>query len=530
MQAQGTAPPSPLRISRGGVLVIQGFAAALGVEGSHLRIRSGTGRRIAEATFSRVTVPRLRRILLIGGRTGGYITLPAIQFCHDIDADLAILSPAGEALLVSGRLGLDDARLRAAQVLASAGSEHGLIICRRLIVEQIIARRQLLLHHFPDATKAATALEALVSDVSVAPSFEHLRTLEASGAATYWRCWEHRVAVRWARRDEARVPERWKSYPGRGSPLANGPRMSADPINSCLNLAAALLELATILALRGAGLDHGIPFGRLHSPQKARASAAADAMEPARWRAEELVLELVENAVLSRRQFLEGRSGHVVIAPPFAKSLVETWLPELERAVAPWAEWIAAELGKAIGVDTPTRLTESRRSAGRDPYRKAAQRTRTRKRVADRMVPNACRECGKILRSRTRLLCDACAALQRVESAQQVGRATLSAMRVRGVDDPARTPEARAKLGTAQETRARERAEWKRAHPGETPDPAIFRAEILQGLAGVSVERIARATGLSTAHAWRIRKGERVPHPRFWGTLAALAGEAEAKG
>lgn len=93
------------------------------------------------------------------------------------------------------------------------------------------------------------------------------------------------------------------------------------------------------------------------------------------------------------------------------------------------------------------------------------------------------------------------------------------------MDDPARTPEARAKLAAATTRRARERAEWKRDHPGEMPDPAAYREEILPGLAVVPVDRIARETGLSTAHAWRIRRGERIPHPRFWPALAALTSE-----
>ena len=73
---------------------------------------------------------------------------------------------------------------------------------------------------------------------------------------------------------------------------------------------------------------------------------------------------------------------------------------------------------------------------------------------------------------------------------------------------------------------AQERAEWNRGHPGERSDPAVFRAEILPGLAGVPVERIASETSLSLAHVWRIRKGQRVPHPRFWPALADLASDA----
>jgi hypothetical protein len=376
---------------------------------------------------------------------------------------------------------------------------------------------------FPDGpVRFAKTLDDLVREVEQTRSIEELRQTEALASAVYFTAWRDRVPIRWARRDELRVPEHWRAFVGRGSPLANGPRMAGDPINALLNLASALLEVETVLALRTVGLDPGIAFG-LHADQRARSSAADDVMEPTRPLAEELVLGLIADRVFPRRDFAENSNGHCRIAPPLARSLVEAWVPEHARAVAPWAEFVAAEIAKAAGVSRlPTRLTQSNRSAGRDPYRKAARQARTRERVTERSVPRACQECGVVLPNRSRLLCDSCSAVQRVERVQTVGRATLAELRAKGKADPARTPKARAKIGATQSRRARERAEWERAHPGEKPDPAVFRTQILPGLARVPVERIARETGLSLAHAWRIRKGERVPHPRFWRTLAAL--------
>lgn len=82
--------------------------------------------------------------------------------------------------------------------------------------------------------------------------------------------------------------------------MANGPRMAGDAINGLLNLASALLEIETVLALRTVGLDPGIAFG-LHADQRARSSAADDVMEPARPAAEELVLGLIADRVFPRR-------------------------------------------------------------------------------------------------------------------------------------------------------------------------------------------------------------------------------------
>jgi transcriptional regulator with XRE-family HTH domain len=45
-----------------------------------------------------------------------------------------------------------------------------------------------------------------------------------------------------------------------------------------------------------------------------------------------------------------------------------------------------------------------------------------------------------------------------------------------------------------------------------------------QGLAGVTLSEIAKATGMSTSNAAMVRSGKRVPHPRPWDGLQALVG------
>ncbi len=53
-------------------------------------------------------------------------------------------------------------------------------------------------------------------------------------------------------------------------------------------------------------------------------------------------------------------------------------------------------------------------------------------------------------------------------------------------------------------------------------DPAWFTREVLPGLQGLSLTTIARATGMSTSAASRVRSGKKVPHPRHWEGLAEV--------
>jgi len=198
-------------------------------------------------------------------------------------------------------------------------------------------------------------------------------------------------------------------------------------------------------------------------------------LEAIRPEMDRFILELISVTTFGKRSFFETQRGVLRVSAVLARDLAERLLLWRQQA-GPVAETVARLLG---GEGLPTPLTQSNRSAGRDPHRKAARRARTRARVVERIVSPRCRECGEILRSPTRALCDACAFEHQVGSVQRAGRANLSKMRAQGEADPARTPEARAKLGATQAKRARERADWKRNDPGETPDPAVFRTEIL---------------------------------------------------
>jgi hypothetical protein len=328
--------------------------------------------------------------------------------------------------------------------------------------------------------------------------------------------------------DSGRVPGHWRRFGTRASGITGSPRLASTPANAALNYLTALAEVECRVALLSLGTDPAL--GVLHRDTPARDSFALDLIEVVRPHLESFLLNLITSRVFSKSDFYETQRGVFRVGAGLARQLAET-MPAWRQLVAPHAEHVVGLIASSspLPIRIPTKLTQSKRSAGRDAHRKGARRARTRGRVAEHMVPPRCRECGEILRNRTRALCDACAFEHRV-GVQRAGRANLSKMRAKGEADPARAPEARAKLGATQAKRARERADWNRAHPGEKPDPAVFRTEILPWLVGIPVARIARETGLSTIQAWYIRRGERVPHPRFWAVLAAIAAERRLTG
>jgi hypothetical protein len=97
------------------------------------------------------------------------------------------------------------------------------------------------------------------------------------------------------------------------------------------------------------------------------------------------------------------------------------------------------------------------------------------------------------------------------------GQEVLRELRAQGID-PTQTPAAKAKHAASQARRRAEQKAWDAAHP-DRPDPEVFRQEIWPRLKGMSIHALCQATGLSTAQCWRIRRGDLVPHSRWWETL-----------
>jgi hypothetical protein len=82
---------------------------------------------------------------------------------------------------------------------------------------------------------------------------------------------------------------------------------------------------------------------------------------------------------------------------------------------------------------------------------------------------------------------------------------------------------ARANVAASPRARQREENEWNAAHP-ERLGPDAFRRDVLPALQGVSLGALAQRTGLSVPYLARVRRGEEVPHPRWWEVLGRDAG------
>lgn len=261
------------------------------------------------------------------------------------------------------------------------------------------------------------------------------------------------------------------------------------------------------------------------------------------------------STTFQRRDFVEDARGVVRVLPPLTHKLTAA-MPSFGAAIGPVLEHIANQFAEAspYDVSTPSVLTRTkhraaagRRVDGSEAPRPAvthgpgtvglAPRRKRRHKPPISSEPPLplpiCRQCGSVLAiepERTKpggSYCSTCLSERRAEAGSAMQPASLKDARdfakATGTR-PTHTPEARAARQNANRAQRAEQAGWDAEHAGEVHDLAWFTSVALPGLAKVTLPAIAKATGMSTSAAAKVRSGRRVPHPRHWEALAELAG------
>ena len=491
----------------GGVCVVDGYGVQVRVRRRSLVVSDGIGRFRRERSFAKALVG-IKRLVILSHE--GAITLEALRWLTDAGIAFLEIDRDGEVIAASASYGLSDPRLRRALALATTNTA-GLEIARFLLHAKIAGQERNLTRPI-----FANNVRAEVSDclnvAKNARSIPEILTAEARGALAYWGAWKD-VSLRFARKEEKSIPEYWRTFGQRRSPITDSPRLAANPANATLNYLYALLEAECRFACLACGLDPGL--GVFHADQKSRDSLALDLMEAVRPKVDAYLLDLIEARTFSSKDFVETRRGVCRVLAPLTHTLAET-APRWAEAVAPVVENVAALVvsGGELQLRLPTPLTQANRSAGRNRVR----RNPTKAKPARAKLATTCANCGGALPSPDRMFCNDCLPEHEKEKLVlfcEAGSVALARLRAEG-RDPTTTDDAKKKLRDAHCRHVSDAARWDAEH--EPCDRAEFIEKILPGLQGVPLSRMMDATGLSLRYCSKIRRG-RVPHPMHWDAL-----------
>src|SRR5260221_3390756 len=470
---------------RQGVVTLFGYGINVHVDRGHLTIREGIGTQQRFARFPRVG-HGLKRLVVIG--SDGLISLAALRWLADQGAAFLMLDRLGEVLATTGPVHPSDARLRRAQSLAE-DSGAAMRIAVELIRRKLLAQERLVREQFQNTVSAeiiATQRHALAR----ANSKEDIRRHEAYGALAYWRAW-HELPVQFSQSDSQRVPQHWRTFGSRVSPLTKSPRLAVNPPNAMLNYLYAILESEARLAISALGLDPGM--GVLHSDTRTRDSLACDLMEPVRPQVDDFLLDRLRCGPLQRKWFFEKRNGNCRLTGEFAAQLSET-SKHWKQALGPFAEWMLRTLwsgsSRTSKIEAPaTRLTQDRKREAKgiptQPLAESAITVRT-------LVPRASSNDNPII---------------------------LKLARFERFD-----PVARSRRAESQRRQAAAQRAWNPTEKPTSLDEKTCRDRVQPRLPLIVLPKIMSALSISEPYASRIRGGHCVPHPRHWGTLATLVG------
>jgi CRISPR-associated endonuclease Cas1 len=400
---------------------------------------------------------------VLGG--SGSLSLDAIRWLDDVGAALVCIDRNGKLLITSGTT-MREAKLRRAQALAPF-NDTGLTIARQLLQTKLEGQRQLL-DRLDSDPYPLCVVERSLAAVEAAPSIADAVTAEAEAAAAYWSAWAD-VELRFAPADERRIPDHWRTFGQRHSPLGSGPRLAVNPANAVLNYCYSLLEAEARLGCQVVGLDPALAI--VHADARSRDSMPLDLMEAVRPSVDRYLLALLSDRVFRASDFYETQRGSCRLLAPLTHELAET-LPAWRKLIAPVVERVAAQLlqGEPTIGKLPTPLTEANRRADRA---RRHNHTNTPTQVKAPSPERRCKRCGGGLPHRGRVYSDDCLPYYQRDlyhAFAETGRAAVAQRRAEGID-PSHGGVAAERRGATIARSKRELQEWETAHPVTIADP-----------------------------------------------------------
>jgi CRISPR-associated endonuclease Cas1 len=490
-----------LTVPRHGVVTLFGYGIQVRVDRGHLLLEDGIGPDRRRARLPRVG-HGLKRLVCVG--SDGCVSLAALRWLSDQKASFAMLDRNGSVLVTTGPARTSDARLRRAQAFAHI-SGAALRITRELIRQKLSGQEQVARNKLLDTTTADT-IATFRAELPRAENIASVRLIEAQAASAYWTAWRT-LPLCFPKKDLPRVPEHWRSFGTRISPLTGSPRLAVTPGCAMMNYAYGLLESEASLAARALGLDASM--GIFHVDQPHRDSLACDLMEPVRPQVDAYLLDWIMTQPLKREWFFEERNGNARLITSLTEKLAGT-APTWARAVAPVAEWVAQALWSSAGKSAtkepslPTPLTQRHRSEGRgNTFRQLGALTPRHQKI--------CADCGtEGINGR---YCRECAA--------EAARRTMADIASLSHINPKSNKE-KARISRVLSNHAVANTWWDSSSLPSWLTEECYLQRIQPLLSGKKAREIAEVMHVSQPYAAFIRSGLRRPHPRHWQALAWL--------
>lgn len=330
-----------------GILIVEGYNAAVLVERGHLVVRDGFPN---EGKVREVRFPRGRCEIerMVVRAPGGTVSMSAIDWCARMG--IAISFVASDSTLLNTLVpdAPHDGPVKRAQAVAGT-TDDALTLSRYLLTRKLDSQIGSIAHDFSNLgigssqSRAASTkqIESCKSSLATAKTLDDFLVLEGNAAQAYWDLLAA-TPLPWRKWAYKRIPAHWAAISPRASGGRDRVRDATDPFNAVLNYCYTLLEVETRIACEAVGLDPDL--GLLHVDERLRESFIFDLLEPLRAKADVWALELLHKEKLHPAMFHELRDGVVRLDPDLTELLTRSLMPRFAKAALEVANDYARQL------------------------------------------------------------------------------------------------------------------------------------------------------------------------------------------
>lgn len=301
------------------VLTVAGHGARLTIERDELIINPGTSASTVKDKAKKLArgVHGIKAIIIVG--YAGYITLDAIEWLAQQNVALYTMDLVGDLCLnLIPAISPHRPFLRRSQYTANS-----FLIARSIVIEKLNEAVRVK----PELT---LIYRRILNDISQMNSLEMLRLAEGRAAQLYWNQWNFELA------HYKDLPEHWRQYSNRTSPISGNGRKAVHPVNAMLNYGYTILAGRIERALVFEGYDPAA--GALHVHLDGRASLAWDLIELLRPSVDEQLMGWVQTQKWRKRDFEVNDEGTVYLRQQLARVVVQkSWIVDAKiKKVIRW--------------------------------------------------------------------------------------------------------------------------------------------------------------------------------------------------
>jgi len=316
--------PHKLRERNPNPLILSGHGNSMRIDKGTLLIKEGFTHYPQKAVQYRYFAGDLelpKTIMLLDG--SGSLSFDVLSWLSEQNVSLIRIKWNGDVAIVCNASGYaaDQSKVDWQRELRN-DPEKRLFFAKNIISRKLENTIVTLQKHLPQSHYNEKAIAWVKRAIAEIPeklaNLRQVRAIEGHCASAYFKAWTQ-LELNWKQTSKYPIPDHWRYYRARSAvhECKSENRRASDPINAMLNYAYAI-KLSQLQIDAIASGYHPM-LGIMHHEERGKPSYILDLLEPQRPKVDAIILEFVQNQILSPADFILRKDGACRLSPGLAK-------------------------------------------------------------------------------------------------------------------------------------------------------------------------------------------------------------------